>query len=281
MSPQTPSRKSGLLGWPVAHSLSPRIHRYWLSHYGIDGQYLLIPVPPEAFHDKVRNLRHDGFCGANVTVPHKVAALAAVDRLSPEARRIGAVNTLHFEGETLVGSNSDGEGFYENLRANAPDWDPKAGFAVVLGAGGAARAVAVALIDAGVPELRLINRTRARAEALREDLEGDISVHGWQDRDAALECANLLVNTTSLGMSGQPPLHLRLDALPVEALVNDIVYKPLETGLLAAARARGNPVVDGLGMLLHQARPGFRLWFHRDPEVTAELRAAVLEPEAT
>ncbi len=280
MSRGAPSPKAGLLGWPVAHSLSPRIHRYWLRHYRVAGAYLLIPVPPEAFHEKVRNLRQEGFCGANVTVPHKVAALAAVDRLSPEARRIGAVNTLHFEGETLIGSNSDAQGFYENLLEAAPEWDPKAGPAVILGAGGAARAVAVALIDAGVPELRLINRTRARAEALRETLGGAIAVQDWQDREAELAGANLLVNTTSLGMSKQPPLELRLDALPATALVNDIVYKPLETGLLAAARARGNPVVDGLGMLLHQARAGFRLWFHRDPEVTAELRAAVLEAEA-
>lgn len=280
MSRDNHHRKAGVMGWPVAHSLSPHIHRTWLRDYGIDGDYVLIPVPPQAFHEKVRNLRREGFCGANVTVPHKEAALAAVDRVSSLARRIGAVNTLYFEGDTLVGTNSDAVGFYENLLANAPGWNARAGPAAVLGAGGAARAVIVALLDAGAPEVRLVNRTRARADSLRREFGAPLRVGDWTERARCLEGVNLLVNTTTLGMTGQPPLDIRLDALPADALVNDIVYKPLETGLLAAARARGNPVVDGLGMLLHQARLGFRLWFDREPEVTPALRAAVLQAMA-
>jgi shikimate dehydrogenase len=277
MSRSERHKKAGVMGWPVAHSLSPHIHRTWLADYGIDGEYLLIPVPPAAFHDKVRNLCREGFCGANVTVPHKEAALAAVDRVCPLAERIGAVNTLYFEGDKLVGTNSDAAGFYQNLLAGAPGWQAAAGPAAVLGAGGAARAVIVALLDAGAPEVRLVNRTRARAEALRQDFGASLTVEDWARRDRCLEGVNLLVNTTTLGMAGQPALEIRLDALPAGALVNDIVYKPLETGLLAAARARGNPVVDGLGMLLHQARLGFRLWFSREPEVTPALRVAVLK----
>jgi shikimate dehydrogenase len=268
------------MGWPVAHSLSPVIHRVWLKDYGIDGDYILIPVPPDQFHEKVRNLRAEGFCGANVTAPHKEAALAAVDRVTSVARRIGAVNTLYFEDDTLVGTNSDAAGFYENLLANAPGWDAAAGPAAVLGAGGAARAVVVALLDAGAPEVRLLNRTRARAESLGREFGASVKVEDWARRESCLAGVNLLVNTTTLGMAGQPALALGLDALPAAALVNDIVYKPLETGLLAAARARGNPVVDGLGMLLHQATLGFRLWFGREPEVTPALRAAVLEAMA-
>ena len=269
--------KAGVIGWPVEHSLSPLIHRYWLRRYNIEGEYLLLPIAPEDIQKRLRHLRRDGFCGANVTVPHKRAALEAADRVSDTARRIGAVNTLYFEGDALVGTNSDAAGFMENLRRGALNWEPAAGPAVVLGAGGAARAVAVALLDAGVPRIRLLNRTRTRAEALAEDLDGAIEVLDWSQRDACLEGAGLLVNTSSLGMLDQPPLEIDLAALPREALVTDIVYRPLETGLLASARAHGNPLVDGLGMLLHQARPGFAHWFGREPEVTDELRALVLE----
>lgn len=269
--------KAGVIGWPVEHSLSPLIHRYWLRRYGIAGEYLLLPVPPEDIRKRLLNLGRDGFCGANVTVPHKRAALEAADRVSGTARRIGAVNTLYFEGGALVGTNSDADGFMENLRQGALNWDPAAAPAVLIGAGGAARAVTVALLDAGVPQIRLLNRTRTHAEALANDLGGPIEVLDWPQRDACLEGAGLLVNASSLGMVGQPPLALALDGLPRDALVTDIVYRPLETGLLAAARARGNPWVDGLGMLLHQARPGFAHWFGREPEVTGELRALVLE----
>ncbi len=272
--------KAGVMGWPVEHSLSPHIHRYWLGRYGIAGDYLLIPVPPEDFVETARGLARDGFVGANVTVPHKLAAFEAADEVSAVARRIGAVNTLYYRDGRLIGTNTDGTGFLENLRQGAPGWDPGAGPAVVLGAGGAARAVAVALLEAGVPELRLLNRTRARAEALADALGGPITVADWAARSETLAGAALLVNTTSLGMVGQGPLELALEALPRRALVNDIVYRPLETDLLARARARGNPVVDGLGMLLHQARPGFELWFGRAPEVTEELRQLVLEAAA-
>jgi shikimate dehydrogenase len=272
------SRIAGVMGWPVAHSRSPRLHGYWLRAYDIDGAYIPLPVRPEQFTAALRALPMLGFAGVNVTVPHKEAALKAVDRSDPAARRIGAVNTIVAAPDgTLDGSNSDGFGFMENLRAGVPDWSPKTGPAVILGAGGAARAVAVALLDGGVPEIRIVNRTIARAERLSDDIGGPFRVYGWADRDSALGGAALLVNTTTLGMSGQPALELGLDRLPTTAVVNDIVYSPLETALLAAAKARGNPIVDGLGMLLHQARPGFAAWFGVEPAVTPELRRFVLE----
>lgn len=272
------SRIAGVMGWPVAHSRSPRLHGYWLRQYGVDGAYIPLAVRPEQFAAALRALPMLGFAGVNVTVPHKEAALGAVDRSDPAARRIGAVNTIVVAADgTLDGRNSDGFGFMGNLRAGVPGWSPKAGPAAILGAGGAARAVAVALLDAGVPEIRIVNRTTERAERLSQDIGGPFRVYGWADRAAALGDAALLVNTTVLGMSGQPPLELALDRLPMTALVNDIVYLPLETALLAGARARGNRVVDGLGMLLHQARPGFAAWFGVEPEVTPELRRFVLE----
>ena len=219
-----------------------------------------------------------GFRGVNVTVPHKEAALAAVDEADALARRIGAVNTIVVGADgKLTGTNTDGFGFLENLKAGAPEWNAASGPAVVLGAGGAARAVVVALIDAGAPEIILVNRTRERAEKIAADLGGPLTVCDWDDRAAVLAGANLLVNTTTLGMTGKAPLDLSLEALPDTALVNDIVYAPLETDLLAAARAWGNPAVDGLGMLLHQARPGFEAWFGVAPEVTPDLRARILE----
>ncbi len=272
------SRIAGVMGWPVAHSRSPRLHGYWLWQYGIDGAYVPLPVRPEQFAAALRALPMLGFAGVNVTVPHKEAALGAVDRSDSAARRIGAVNTIvvALDG-TLDGRNSDGFGFTENLRAGVPGWSPKAGPAVILGAGGAARAVAVALLDGSVPEIRIVNRTTERAERLSGDIGGPFRVYGWADRANALGDAALLVNTTTLGMSGQPPLVLTLDRLPTTAVVNDIVYSPLETALLAAAKARGNRVVDGLGMLLHQARPGFAAWFGVEPAVTPELRRFVLE----
>lgn len=274
------ARLAGVIGWPVAHSLSPRLQGYWLDRYEIDGAYLPLPLAPEALARALPVLAELGFRGFNVTLPHKEAVPALCDEVSSEARRIGAVNTVVIRDGRLEGSNSDAFGFAENLCQGAPAWRPEAGPAVVLGAGGAARAVIVALQDLGVPEIRLTNRTAARAAALAEDLappQGRApDVVPWERRDAALEGAGLLVNTTALGMSGQPPLEIALDALPASALVTDIVYAPLETPLLAAARARGNAVVDGLGMLLHQARPGFEAWFGRAPEVTEALRAFVL-----
>ncbi len=272
------SRVAGVMGWPVAHSRSPRLHGYWLGKYGIDGAYIPLPVRPEQFAAALRALPMLGFAGVNVTVPHKEAALSAVDRADPAARRVGAVNTIVAAADgTLDGRNSDGFGFMENLRAGVAGWSPKAGPAVILGAGGSARAVAVALSDAGAPEIRIVNRTAERAERLSADIGGPFRVYGWVERASALLDAALLVNTTTLGMTGHPPLELALDRLPVTAVVNDIVYSPLETALLAAAKARGNPVVDGVGMLLHQARPGFAAWFGVEPEVTPELRRFVLD----
>jgi shikimate dehydrogenase len=273
---------AGVIGWPISHSLSPRLHGFWLRQHRIDGAYVPLAVAPEKLEQALRALPALGFRGVNLTIPHKEPALAVVDRITPAAARIGAVNTVIVEACGLLGDNTDGYGFMANLGAGAPAWQAGARPAVLLGAGGAARAIAVALIEAGAPELRLVNRTRVRAETLAGQLAEMAQEHGtalrvlpWQDPDA-LSGASLLVNTTSLGMTGQPPLEVDLARLPGDALVTDIVYNPLETGLLAAARARGHAVVDGLGMLLHQARPGFRAWFGVDPEVSDALRATVL-----
>ncbi len=271
------ARLAGVLGWPVSHSRSPRLHGFWLERHGIDGAYLPLPVRPEDFEPVLRALPRMGFVGANVTVPHKEAALRLVDRVDPLAARIGAVNTIVVAADgSLDGRNTDAYGFIENLRQGCPRWRAPAGPALVLGAGGAARAVCVALQDAGVPGVLVSNRSRHRAETLAGELGGAIEVVPWEERAAGLADATLVVNTTSLGMEGQPPLELRLDKLAPEAVVTDLVYAPLETPLLAAARARGNAVVDGLGMLLHQARPGFEAWFGVAPAVDAELRAFVL-----
>jgi shikimate dehydrogenase len=272
------ARVAGVIGWPVEHSRSPRLHGYWLRQHRIDGAYVPLPVRPADVVEALKALPKLGLRGVNVTVPHKEAAFAAADTLDSAARRIGAVNTLVVDDRgRLRGSNTDAFGFLENLRHGAPRWRPAAP-AAVLGAGGAARAVVVSLLDARVREVRVLNRTRSRAEALARDL-GDAAVRvlDWAERGPALDGVGLLVNTTSLGMQGQPALDLDLARLPRSAVVNDIVYVPLETPLLAAARDRGNPVVDGLGMLLHQARPGFEAWFGLRPEVTDAVRAFVLD----
>jgi len=273
--------KAGVMGWPVKHSLSPALHGHWLKRYGIDGTYEAWPVRPEELPDALRRLRDEGCSGTNLTVPHKETAMALVDAVDETARRIGAVNTLVLRDDgTLAATNTDAYGLVENIRAAAPDavsgnFGGRA--AVILGAGGAARAAVVGLADLGVREIRIVNRTLERAQALT-GLGGDSDTHAvdWDERATALSDAGLLVNTTTLGMDGQPTLDIGLSELPGDAVVNDIVYAPLETPLLAAARARGNPVVDGLGMLLHQARAGFRAWFGVDPQVDDELRAAVL-----
>lgn len=269
---------AGVMGWPVTHSLSPRLHGYWLDHYRIDGAYIPLPVRPEDFAEAIKALVKLGFAGANVTVPHKEAALATVNTVTETARRIGAVNTVVVRPDgTLHGENTDAFGFLENLKLAHHDWTASKGPAVVLGAGGAARAVCAALLDAGSPELRLSNRNRERAAALASDLGGSIEVIPWEARTDALDQAALLVNTTTLGMVGQPPLDLDLGRLPGDAVVKDIVYNPLKTQLLTRAEERGNVAVDGLGMLLHQARPGFSAWFGVDPDVTDDLRAFVLQ----
>ena len=271
------TRLAGVMGWPVAHSLSPRLHGHWLRRYEIDGAYVPLPVLPERLEQALGALPALGFAGINLTIPHKEAAVPLVDRLSAAAERIGAVNTIVIEPDgTLSGDNADGFGFIASLSESRVGRHAAAGPAVVLGAGGAARAIAVALLDAGAPEVRLLNRTAERAHALAAELGGPVHPVEWAGRSAALADAALLVNTTSLGMHGQPPLDLALDALPPTALVTDVVYTPLTTPLLAVARARGNRVVDGLGMLLHQARPGFRAWFGVDPVVDEDLRTAVL-----
>ncbi len=269
---------AGVIGWPVAHSLSPRLHGYWLQTLGIDGAYVPLPVAPENISDALRALPKLGFAGANVTVPHKEAALAAVDEVSEIANRIGAVNTLICKSDgTLYGDNTDAFGFIENLRAGAPSWRPDSGCALVLGAGGAARAVITALIDAGVTEISLSNRTLARAYDVAQYIGGNVAVVPWEARDTAAEGVTLLVNTTTLGMTGKAPLEMDIRVLADDAVVTDIVYAPLQTPLLASAHARGLTTVDGLGMLLHQARPGFEAWFGVRPEVTADLRRHVLE----
>ena len=269
---------AGVIGWPVAHSLSPRLHGYWLQTLGIDGAYVPLPVAPENISDALRALLKLGFAGANVTVPHKEAALAAVDEVSEIANRIGAVNTLICKSDgTLYGDNTDAFGFIENLRAGAPSWRPDSGRALVLGAGGAARAVITSLIDAGVTEISLSNRTLARADDVAQYIGGNVAVVPWEARDTAAEGVTLLVNTTTLGMTGKAPLEMDIRALADDAVVTDIVYAPLQTPLLASAHARGLTTVDGLGMLLHQARPGFEAWFGVRPEVTADLCRHVLE----
>jgi shikimate dehydrogenase len=272
------ARLAGVFGWPVAHSRSPRLHGYWLAKHGIDGAYLPFAVRPENLAAALKALPLLGLGGVNLTLPHKEAALALVDRTTAEATRIGAVNTIVVgEDGRLEGSNTDGYGFLAHLRASAPQWRAEREPVVLLGAGGAARAIAVALLDAGVPELRLVNRSLGRAVELAGALlDPRIRPVSWHERAAALAGASLLVNSTSLGMSGQPALDLDLEPLPRTAIVYDIVYVPLETPLLGAARARGNVCVDGLGMLLHQARPGFAAWFGTTPEVTPALRDFVL-----
>ena len=274
------TRLAGIMGWPVSHSRSPALHNFWIDEHGIDGAYVPLAVRPEHLTQSLRALPALGFRGCNLTQPHKQAALAVVDRVEPMARRIGAINTIIVAADgSLEGRNTDAFGFRENLRDRAPDWKASAGPAVVLGAGGGARGVVAALVEAKVEEIRIVNRTLARAERLASDLMSPntrIAVLPWNEREGALRGCGLLVNTTSLGMGGEVELEIDLQELPTSAVVADIVYVPLETPLLAATRQRGNRTVDGLGMLLHQGRPGFEAWFATPVRVTRELRAAVL-----
>lgn len=264
---------AAVIGWPVSHSRSPLIHRYWLARYGLEGRYDRIAVHPDKLEGFMVSMREKGLVGLNVTLPHKekVARLVAID--DPLTRRLGSVNTVYFEDGRMCGMSTDGVGFMNHLVASVPDWQAAGCSVVVLGAGGAARAVIAALSAASVARLSVANRTRARAETLAADLGPGIEVVEWTNLTGALREADLLVNTTSLGMAGHPPLDLDLDELQTSAVVADIVYVPLETALLAKARRRGHRTVDGLGMLLHQAVPGFARWFGVTPEVTAELRA--------
>ncbi len=267
---------AGVMGWPVGHSRSPVLHNFWLARAGIDGAYIPMAVPPDRLGEALRALPALGFAGTNVTIPHKEAAFAAVDEADGIARRIGAVNTVVVRGDgALSGSNTDAFGFVEALRSRLGTWSGTGIAAAVLGAGGAARAIVAALQNEGAGEIRLVNRTRGRADALCERFGAPLVAVDWHEREGALEGAALVVNTTSLGMAGGAPLELRLDGLPAEAVVNDIVYTPLETPLLAAARARGCRAVDGLEMLLHQARPGFAAWYGAEPVVDEALRRHV------
>ena len=268
--------KAGVLGWPISHSKSPLIHGHWLQHHGIDGSYDKIAVEPDALGDELRRLMQEGYAGVNVTLPHKEEALEFSHHMSAAAREIGAANTLVFGEGRIFADNTDVAGFYENLRQSAPDWRANHGPALVLGAGGAARAILYALLKAGAPKIYLSNRTGARAEELAAAFGPQIEVIDWDEKTASLHEVTTLVNTTALGMNGENDLALDLTRMPRGALVTDIVYTPLETGLLRDAKSLGLQTVDGLGMLLHQAVPGFEYWFGKRPEVTPELRKVVL-----
>jgi shikimate dehydrogenase len=270
-------RLAGVIGAPIAHSRSPRLHRHWLERYGIEGHYIPMEVQQSDLAEVIAMLPRLGFVGLNVTIPHKESVLKLADIVTDRAALIGAANTLIYRKDgKLHADNTDGIGFLANLRQVAPHWVPAAGPAAVLGAGGAARAVISALIEAGVPELRLFNRTRTRAEALRGEFGARITVHDWVQMGPVLEDCLTVVNTTALGMTGKPDLRIPFEALNPDAVVNDLVYTPMNTHFLIEAAQRGCTVVDGLGMLLHQAAPGFERWFGKRPEVDAAARAAVL-----
>ncbi len=268
---------AGVIGSPIAHSRSPSLHGYWLKRYGLKGHYVPLDIAQVDLREALRMMPKMGFVGCNVTIPHKEAVLQIADVVTDRAALIGAANTLIFRKDGKIhADNTDGAGFVANLRQNAPQWKPASGPAVVFGAGGAARAVVAALIEVGVPEIRLTNRTRARAEAIKADFGAKITVQEWVQAPAMLIGAATVVNTTALGMTGKSDFNVPLDYLPSTALVTDIVYTPLMTQFLIAAQDRGCAVVDGLGMLLHQAAPGFERWFGQRPEVDEATRAAVL-----
>ena len=268
---------AAVIGSPIAHSRSPALHGYWLKRYGLKGFYIPMDVGQADLETVLRTLPKMGFVGANVTIPHKEAILNIADVVTDRAALIGAANTLIFRKDGKIqADNTDGAGFIANLRQNAPQWVPSVGPAAVFGAGGAARAVIAALIEVGVPEIRLANRTRARAEALRSDFGAKVHVYEWVQADAMIDGAATVVNTTSLGMTGKPDLVLPLESLSPQAVVTDLVYTPLKTQFLIEAEERGATVVDGLGMLLHQAAPGFERWFGQRPDVDDLTRAAVL-----
>lgn len=270
-------KRAAITGWPVDQSRSPLVHGYWLKKHGISGSYEKVPVPPDTAEDFYRNFGSSGLSGGNVTVPHKEVAASACDLLDDAARAMGAANTLWIDDRgRLCGANTDGLGFLGNLDQLAPGWDERNGCAIVLGAGGAARAVVWALLSRKFTEVHIFNRTVEKAENIASKFGPEVIAHPWEKLGTYLGKADLLINTTSLGMVGKPPLKIDLDGLPEEALVTDIVYVPLQTDLLKQAAARGNRTVDGLGMLLHQAVPGFERWFGVRPEVDDDLRRLVL-----
>jgi shikimate dehydrogenase len=267
---------AGVMGWPVMHSRSPILHNHLFERSGLSGTYVPLAIEPAGLDAALRSLAPLGFSGCNVTIPHKERALGIVDTVDPVARRIGAISCVIVRPDgSLAGTNNDAFGFVHNVLQRQPGWRADEGPLAVIGAGGGARAVVYSLADRGAREIRVINRTVARAEALAREFGPPVTAVAWEERHRALEGAAMLVNTTSQGMVGQPPLDLALDTLPQSALVCDIVYVPVDTPLLAAARRRGNRTVDGLGMLLHQARPAWHAWFGLEPEITPELRAVV------
>jgi len=276
MTSQRPFKAAGVIGWPVAQSRSPKLHGYWFERYNVNGAYILLPVQPDKVADAIKGLVALGFAGCNVTIPHKQAVIPLLDHVDPLAKRMGAVNLIVVgEDGKLSGFNKDGYGWFASICEAKPDFDVKKGPAVVMGAGGAARAIVFTLADEGAPEIRLFNRHQDRAEKIAADCGKPVKVYPWEKRGELFGDANLLVNCTNQGMYGQPPLDICLDRLPASTYVSDVIYNPLDTPLIKAAKARGNPTVGGLGMLLHQARPAFKAWFGIDPEVTPELRKII------
>ncbi|MEO6292561.1 MAG: shikimate dehydrogenase [Burkholderiaceae bacterium] len=279
-----PFKLAGVMGWPIAHSRSPSIHNHWIKEHGLNGAYVLLPVDPANLKDALKGLSALGFAGCNLTIPHKVMALPMVDRIDETARRMGAINTIVVEADgSLSGYNNDGFGYVQSLLDAQPNWRADAGPALIMGSGGAARAVIVSLAEQGAKDIRVSNRTDSHAQDLAiefstefaHNLGTQVTFVPWAKRHDAVDSVALLVNTTSQGMGSNPALDLDLTQLPVTALVSDVVYIPMLTPLLAAAQARGNPIAGGLGMLLHQARPAFKRWFGVMPEVTPELLQVV------
>ena len=267
---------AGVMGHPVAHSRSPVIHNHWIAQYKLRGSYVLLPVEAGKLGDALKGLKALGFAGCNVTIPHKVEAMKAMDWLHPVAKQMGAINTIVVQPDgALHGFNNDGFGYIQSIKDAKPDWQANAGPITVLGAGGAARAIVLSLINEGATQIRLINRTKSKAEALAHEFGSAVKVVDWSERNEALANIAMLVNTTNQGMHGQPELEIDLTDLPKSALVSDAIYIPLETPLLAQARTRGNTTVNGLGMLLNQARPAFNAWFGVLPEITPELHKAI------
>jgi len=265
---------AGVMGWPVMHSRSPMMHNYWMEQQGLAGTYVPLAIEPGKIGPALRAMHPLGFAGCNLTIPHKQDAMEIVDEVDEVAKKIGAISCVVVRDDgSLFGTNNDWLGFLGNLKEFHPDWRADAGPVTVIGAGGGSRAVCYALLDQGVTEIRLVNRTRERAEKLAEEFGGPIAVHPWEERHDALDGVAMAVNVTSQGMQGETALDIQLDALPVDAIAADIIYIPLETPFLAAARARGNPTLNGVGMLLHQGPPAWKRWFGVEPQVTPDLRA--------